>query len=98
MPPSPSLPAKVPVRQLRLKEREDAGGQRQIWTERNFGFQNRDVRFLGVGRRFAERSGRGRAAAGERERDSADRSDQRTEKHREENALPAEKSSHHPEQ
>ena len=58
-----SLSAKIPARQLRLKEREDAGGQRQIRTERNFGAQNRDVRFLRIGHRVAQRSGCSRAAA-----------------------------------
>ena len=51
------------MRQLRLKHRVDAGGQRQVRAERNFGAQNRDVRFLRIARGLAERSRRRRSAA-----------------------------------
>src|SRR5208282_3603662 len=93
-----SLAAKIPVRELRLKERKDAGGQREVRAERNFGAQNRDVGFLRIRRGLAERGRRSGTAAGERQRDPADRADYRTEKHREERARPAEKSAYHPEQ
>src|SRR6266478_670575 len=92
------LRAEIPVGQLRLKEREDARGEREERTERNFGAQNRDVGFFGISRGIGNRRWRIAGTSAERECDSANRADHRADEQGEENAGPAEKSADHPEQ